>query len=159
VRIRYTYEARSYGQAAPRWQDATPQRLRWYGGAFDLQKRYLGPLTTRTLAKGSTDALDKLLELVLPPFSLLAAGSAAVWVWGFLLRRNRSRRGFGADTLRLALAVLFPVAGLAAARAPARCYRALLAGPVYVAWRLLLVIRSRIGYRRVSWVRTRRSGS
>jgi cellulose synthase/poly-beta-1,6-N-acetylglucosamine synthase-like glycosyltransferase len=159
VRIQYAHAARSYGQAAPRWEDATPQRLRWYGGAFELQKRYLTPLLHKTLIGRSLDALDKLLELLLPPFTFLVSGSLGIWCWTLARRKHGAQQSIATDTLRLALAAVFPMIALAGARAPVRCYRALLAGPLYVAWRIFLVMRARLGYRHVTWVRTKRSGA
>lgn len=157
VRIHYAPNARSFGQAAAAWKDATPQRLRWYGGAFDLQRRYLPRLTRQVVATGSPDALDKLLELALLPFSLLAAGSVLLWAWELALPGGRRRLRASPGAVLSVLAALFPALGLLAARAPARSFRALLVGPAYVAWRVWLAVWSRLGYRRLTWVRTRRT--
>lgn len=159
VRICYAPDAISRGQAAVRWRDATPQRMRWYGGAFDMQRRYL-PILWRLARHGNGDALDKLLELALPPFSLLALGAAVLLLLQLLL----SLLGpwppallFTSVALVL-LAFLFPFAGLIATAAPAAAYRAMLAGPVYVLWRAGISLWVRLRYRSVAWVRTRRAG-
>ncbi len=49
VKIRYTPDAVSYGQAAGSWKDATSQRARWYAGASTLRKKYLGALCRQEL--------------------------------------------------------------------------------------------------------------
>lgn len=159
IRIRYTPDAISYGQAAARWKDATPQRLRWYGGAFDLQRRYL-PKLWKLAWHGNWDGLDKLLELSLPSFSLLALGATLLFLvqlalsvlttWPLALTAMSS--------LSLLMAVLFPFFGLILTDAPARSYRALLVGPFYVLWRVGIGVWVRLRYRSVSWVRTRRTG-
>lgn len=159
VRIRYTPNAASFGQAVTGWRDATPQRMRWYGGAFDMQRRYV-PILWKLVRRGNSDALDKLLELALPPFSLLALGSGVLFLVELLL----ARAGAWPPTLfcftgaLILLAFLYPFLGLLATRAPALAYRTMLAGPFYILWRAWLSLWVRVRYRSVSWVRTRRTG-
>jgi len=160
VRIRFAPAAVSVGQAVARWGDATPQRLRWYGGAFELQRRYLRPLASLVWRRRSLDALDKLLELALPPFSqlalaavlLLIAQGALVWLGGQSVLWAALSAGL------VGLAVIFPFLGLAATGAPRPAYRALLAGPFYILWRVWISLRVRLRPRSVAWVRTRRTG-
>lgn len=158
IRIRYTPDAVSLGQAVAAWKDATPQRLRWYGGAFDLQRRYLRVLWSLTWRQRNWDALDKLVELALPPFSLLALGSAAVLMLqmgGTLLSGQPSPLLWGSAALFF-LTALFPFLGLVATQAPRQAYRALLVGPFYVLWRVWIGLWVRLRYRTLSWSRTRR---
>lgn len=158
VRIHYAPDAFSLGQAVTRWKDATPQRLRWYGGAFDLQRRYLRVLWSLTWRQRDWDALDKFLELALPPFSLLALGSVTLIVLQFvgaLLSGQPSSLFWGSATV-LFLAVLYPFLGLIATRAPRRAYQAMLIGPFYVLWRVWIGLWVRLRYRTISWSRTRR---
>jgi cellulose synthase/poly-beta-1,6-N-acetylglucosamine synthase-like glycosyltransferase len=158
VRIRFAPEALSYGQAAARWKDATPQRLRWYGGAFDLQRRYL-PTLARLAARGKWDALDKFLELALPPFSLLALGSVALFLVQALLALVVDWPAWllAASGVLVLLAVAYPFMGLVATHAPGRSYRAMLVGPFYVLWRVWIGLWVRLRYRSLAWVRTRRA--
>ncbi|MCB0256669.1 MAG: glycosyltransferase family 2 protein [Anaerolineae bacterium] len=160
VRVRFAPAAISYGQAAARWKDATPQRLRWYGGAFDLQRRYL-PTLWRLAWRGNWDALDKFLELALPPFSMLALGSAALFLLQILLALVIDWPIWLLVTsgLLVLAAIAYPFLGLVATGAPARSYRAMLTGPFYVIWRVGIGIWVRLRYRSLSWVRTRRSES
>lgn len=157
VRIHFAPEACSYGQAAASWEDATPQRLRWYGGAFDLQRRYV-PTLWKLAMRGNRDALDKLLELVLPPFSMLALGAVVVFVGQALLAFgfDRPMRVAAASGLLVLLAAAYPFLGLALTDGPARSYAALLVGPLYAVWRVGIGIWVRLRYRSLSWVRTRR---
>jgi hypothetical protein len=108
----------------------------------------------------SLDALDKLLELALPPFSLLALGSVLLLViQGMLAWFGRQSMTGVAFSVALALvAACFPFAGLAATGAPRAAYRALLAGPVYILWRAWISLRVRLRPRSIAWVRTRRTG-
>jgi cellulose synthase/poly-beta-1,6-N-acetylglucosamine synthase-like glycosyltransferase len=159
VRIRFAPDAVSVGQAVARWNDATPQRLRWYGGAFDLQRRYLRALASLVWRQRNLDAFDKLLELTLPPFSLLALGSVLLLaVQGLLAWLGGQPILWAAISAGLVgLAVLFPFLGLAATGAPRPAYRALLAGPVYILWRVWISLRVRLRPRSITWIRTRRT--
>ncbi len=148
-RIDYTSDAVSYGQSTAGWQAATPQRMRWYGGAFALQARYLPALVRRTLRRGDADALDKVLELALPSFSQLAVAAPVLW----LVQRLAGRRGTGALWLTIAI-WLFPVKGLLLEGAPLATYRALLVGPFYVLWRVWIALRVRLIGQGIAWVRT-----
>jgi cellulose synthase/poly-beta-1,6-N-acetylglucosamine synthase-like glycosyltransferase len=158
VRIRFVPEACSYGQAAASWEDATPQRLRWYGGAFDLQRRYV-PILWRLSMHGNPDALDKLLELVLPPFSMLVLGTVFLFLVQALLALGLDwpTAWPAVSGLLVLLAAAYPFLGLVLTDAPARSYAALLVGPLYAVWRVWIGVWVRLRYRRLSWVRTRRA--
>jgi cellulose synthase/poly-beta-1,6-N-acetylglucosamine synthase-like glycosyltransferase len=180
VRVHFASEAISLGQATSRWRDATGQRLRWTGGASQLRKRYLRRLLATAWRQRNLDALDRALELALPPFSWLclmplglallqlALGAAGGlvgafhegvwWAQGLVALRDGTQRTLSASVFLAATAFVYPFIGLLAERAPLRNLAiALIYGPVYAAWRvwLVLVVRSRQG--RVQWIRTRRA--
>ncbi len=157
VRVRFVPEAISVGQATARWRDATGQRLRWYGGAFELQKRYLGPLLASVWKNRSLDALDHALELSLPPFSALSVLAGGLVIFQTVLGMHRVSSSFALSALLAIMAFVYPFWGLLAERAPWRSFCALIYGPIYAAWRvwLGLVVRARRG--RVPWIRTRRA--
>ena len=67
IRIGFAPDAISSGQAAPGWKDATSQRVRWYGGVFQIQKEFGTRLLHLWLRKGNWAAFDQALELWLPP--------------------------------------------------------------------------------------------
>lgn len=148
-RIAFAAAAVSYGQAITDWRSATPQRMRWYGGAFALQKRYFLPLAVRSICRFDADAFDKLLELTLPPFSIIAALAPIIAILRMFTKERPVVGGalWGAGWL-------FPLVGLLLERAPASSYRALLIGPLYVLWRLWIGVRVRLRRTPVAWVRT-----
>ena len=155
VKVTYVPEAISLGQAAPSWRDASKQRLRWYGGGIEIQKRYALKLLQMGLRRLNPAALDQAIELLLPPFSLLALLSAlvvsvqAVWpLVGFL--------PFAGSALIFCLWGAFPIIGLVLEGAPTSAYCSLLLSPVYLVWRVVLGVRARLKGGRVEWVRTRR---
>jgi len=157
VRVRFVPEAISMGQAAVRWREATGQRLRWYGGAFDLQKRYLGLLLMSAWRNRSLSALDRVFELVLPAFSSLSMLAVGLVIWQIVLGPHRDWTSFAASVCLLVMALLYPVLGLLAERAPRQSFYALVYGPAYAAWRVWLGIVARIRRGRIPWIRTRRA--
>jgi cellulose synthase/poly-beta-1,6-N-acetylglucosamine synthase-like glycosyltransferase len=157
VRVHYAPDAVSSGQAVSRWSDATGQRLRWYGGGFELQKRYLAPLLATVWSRRSMAALDLVLELSLPSFSTLAMLAVGLALMQFVLLVIGVQTPLMLGIILAAAAFVFPLLGLLAERAPWHCYRAMLLGPAYVAWRVWLGLAVRIRGGRVPWTRTRRA--
>ncbi len=159
IRATYAADAVSAGQATAAWKDAGTQRLRWYGGVFELQRRYVRPLLAAALRDRNLTALDLALDLLLPPFSmltLLSAGATAAAGVSAALGLAPPALFAAAGGLML-LAVAFPFAGLAAERAPASAYRALLHGPAYALWRVWIGLKVALRRGNVPWIRTRRA--
>ena len=156
IRVGYVPEAASLGQAAPGWREASTQRLRWYGGVFEIQKKFALTLLRLGLRKRDWAELDQAVELLLPPFSVLALLSVCVagiqWMWSSL----RPLFPLPVSVGFVLAWVLFPFLGLWIDRAPTPAYQALLCGPFYLVWRLWLGFQARIRGKRVRWVRTRR---
>ena len=159
VRVVYEPDAVSAGQATTMWKDATPQRLRWYGGVVEIQKQYLRPLLAAALRKRNAAAFDLALDLLLPPFSTLAVLAAMTTLLSAVLTLQGLIPRFlffGAVSLT-ASAVAFPFVGLVAERAPRSAFRALIRGPVYALWRVWVGARALLLRGNLSWVRTRRT--
>jgi cellulose synthase/poly-beta-1,6-N-acetylglucosamine synthase-like glycosyltransferase len=159
VRVVFASNAVSAGQATARWKDATSQRLRWYGGVFELQKRYLLQLIIVAFRRANATALDLALELLLPSFSTLTILAViAALATGALVAFGLAPWGmFGAAVGLTLFAVAFPFIGLATEGAPASTYRALLYGPAYVLWRFWIGVKATSRRGNVQWVRTRRA--
>jgi len=157
VRVRFVPQAVSVGQATARWSDATGQRLRWYGGAFDLQKRYLGSLLASAWRNRSLDAFDSALELSLPPFSVLSVLAVGLVIFQAVLGTFRVSSSFAVSAFLAVVAFAYPFWGLLAERAPWQSFRALIYGPAYAAWRVWLGLMVRVRRGRVPWIRTRRA--
>jgi cellulose synthase/poly-beta-1,6-N-acetylglucosamine synthase-like glycosyltransferase len=157
VRLRYVPQAVSMGQATARWSDATGQRLRWYGGAFEMQKRYLGPLLGAAWRHRSLDALDSAFELIVPPFSVLCVLAVGLVALESILRAVGVWSPLIPSVLLAAFAFAFPFLGLLAERAPRSAFRALISGPFYALWRIWVGVTVRLRRGRVPWIRTRRA--
>jgi 1,2-diacylglycerol 3-beta-glucosyltransferase len=159
VRVQFAPQAVSSGEAVALWRDADPQRLRWYGGVFEMQRQYVGPLLAAALRRRDMAALDLALELLLPPFSMLVLMSVAVALAGGALTLVRATAWsvFAVGLVLTAAAALFPFLGLLLEGAPARTLRALAYGPFYAVWRVGISVRVGLKRGNVTWVRTRRN--
>lgn len=156
IPVRYTPEAVSCGQAAPSWRTASQQRLRWYGGFLQIQKRFAWPLLRQGLRRRDWAALDQAVELLLPPISVLAAFSLAVAVVQGLWPSLGPLLPFPASAAMALAWIAFPFLGLAIDRAPGAAFRSLFYAPFYLIWRLWIGLWARIRGRGVRWIRTRR---
>lgn len=154
-RVAYVPEAKSYGQAAPGWQTASRQRLRWYGGAAEIRRRYAPLLLREGILRRNWAALDLGVELLLPSFSwlalltvLLLGGMALAPLSGWLPLWAIAALAFSWG--------LFPFLGLWISGAPAKLYLALALGPGYVLWRIWIGLLALLRGKKVAWVRTQR---
>lgn len=160
VRAHYVPEARSYGQAASGWRQAEPQRLRWYHGVVQMQRRLAARMLAGAVRSRSMAVLDGALELLAPSYTFLLALSIAnlgltvglTWLEPGAL----GLIGTGGAGLICAGWALYPVLGLIIDRAPAWAFRALLMGPAYLVWRLWISILVYLRGDQIVWVRTRR---
>ena len=142
--------------AAPRTQNE-----RWEGGRIDLTRQYVPRLVRSAAtrhARRRFTKLDTAVDLVLPPFSVLVAATAASTA--IALGGARSGRlgrvivGIGiANVVAQAVHVL---SALWMVRAPAAVYRALATAPSAVAWKVALWARG-FGRTDDSWIRTTRN--
>lgn len=157
VRIGYVPGAESHGQAAGGWQQASRQRARWEGGFLDLRRRLPVRLLAAAVRQRRLDLLDRAVELLLPPFSLLTLLSVCL-----LFIQTFWRRSFFSLPRPAMAAVVagwgaFPFIGLWLDGAPAPLYRRLAFGPLFLLWRVGVTLTTLWRRDRVRWVRTPRS--
>jgi hypothetical protein len=152
-RIEFVADA-SVSSAMPTSGSASrQQQARWEQGKLQVIGRWAPRLILSGLARGDLRRVHAGLECLVPPQSLIAAGSLGSTLGALLLGRRR--------LLVLALATLvgqltFVLAGLRLVRAPASVYRALLTAPVLIATKLAIYGRLLRGRGPDSWVRTER---
>lgn len=157
VRVTYVPDARSSGEAARRWHDATTQRMRWVGGGQGIARAFASRFLSAWLHRPRRELLDQFFELVLPPFTLSLALSfvLVLLVWAF--PGTQPLLGIAPSLGVLFLWIMFPVFGLLIAHAPTQNYKALWMGPVYVIWRIFVTVKARLTANSIQWVRTKRS--
>lgn len=161
IHARYIPQAISLGEAASSWKQAEPQRLRWYRGLIDMQRRLASRLIGRAVRLRSLALLDGAIELLMPSYSSLAAVALAnlilVVAFGVWLPLDvRTPLGALGSALLLIAWIAYPFLGLIVDRAPGWAYKALLLGPIYLVWRLWISVLVRIRGDRTEWIRTLR---
>ena len=130
------------------------QRARWEGGRILMRRQWAGPLVRRVL-RGQLRLLEPLLDLLALPLAseagllalALAVGLAAhlSWLWIYAL-------------LGFAGVLLYVFASALLSPEPGQTLRALTFAPVYMAWKLIMIPRTRAAARRDAvWVRTGRN--
>lgn len=157
VKPRFAAAAQVFGPVASEAADSVRQRERWEGGRFHAMRTWL-PRLAVAAAGGRLDLLDVLLDLAVPPLSLLggllvagaacatalvAAGAIPPW----------AAAGWVAAACGLAA---YLVVGLVAAGATARDWLALLAVPGLVAVKATAYARILTGFDPARWERTGR---
>lgn len=154
-RVAYVPGAKSYGQAAPDWQIAGRQRLRWYGGAGEIRRHLMPLLLKEGIKRRNWAALDLGVELLLPSFSWLALLTVIVLLMMALYPCPTLFSLWSMVGMTLAW-VLFPFLGLWLSGAPSKLYLALCLGPVYMIWRIWIGLWALVRGKKVTWVRTQR---
>ena len=141
---------------------ATTQNERWELGRLQLARRYLPKLVRRAVRPGPhgrAAPIDAALDQLVPPLSVLAAGTAALLTTTSLIHR---RSGMGRAGLTLASAsalglVFHVLGGLRLADVPRSTYAALALAPRLVVWKVLLWLKVWLRPDEVSWTRTARN--
>jgi len=131
---------------------ADVQQRRWEGGKVHIVKTYLRPLLDYAARKPSAAAIDAILDLMVPPqsvlFLLLAAGMALAALagpaWLALLAACAAAAAFCIIT------------GLVLQRAPLQVWLFLAALPLFLAWKIPLYLKLLAQKGEHAWQRTPR---
>lgn len=164
VKVGFAAGARVEGEMPATFEAARSQHDRWEQGRIDLARRFVPGLVrdaVRGGPAGRTAALDATLDTVVPPLSLLVTASAG---WGCVAVVRHlvhptaaSRRDLLTAAATLAAETAYVLSALRMVRAPASTYRALLAAPRMVAWKLVQWTRILVRPRTDGWIRTARN--
>src|SRR5262249_14952368 len=146
-----------YTVMEPSMATARDQELRWEGGRLALARQHLGPLLREAWRRRSWTCVDAAIDLVTPPFALLAGGTAAVTALASLAWfRGGPALPALLGGLALAAQAFYVFAGCALARVPLRAYGALFVyGPLYAAAKVGYCLQIAFGRSR-GWVPTPR---
>lgn len=131
------------------------QQTRWEGGRRSIHAAMLRRAAAALLRRPSRMLLDGVLDLLVPPLSmvlLMAVMAIALAVWS----------GSASGWFSLASLVVFGIAvlsGLLQNRASWAVYARLAAAPLFVAWKIMLLIRIRNAAAPSTWQRTPRAPS
>lgn len=153
IRVHYNPDARVTSELAVRREQAQVQQQRWEGGKVDIVKRYLPRLLGKAVASRKWLYIDALLDILVPPLSVLvlllvAVGGLALFVhlvWALVI---------GGCAAALALCV---VSGPLLTRAPWRVWLYLFAAPLFVAWKVPMYVKLLLNKTPIAWQRTPRN--
>jgi 1,2-diacylglycerol 3-beta-glucosyltransferase len=129
------------------------QQARWENGKLQLARGWSPRLISAGLARADLVRLHAGIECLVPPQSLIAAGSLGSGLAGLLLG---SRRLIWLSIVTLGAQVAFVLGGLRLLRAPAAVYRALVIAPALILRKVALYAGLLVGRGPTSWVRTER---
>lgn len=161
VGVRFVPGAQVFGQMTTSAQAASVQRARWEGGRWELIRRLSGPLLREGLRSRDAALLDAAMDLLVPPFTILAGISGLAAAAGLLLAALRPAAfvvGVASGLAAvLAAESLYVLTALALVRAPARIYLRLVFAPLFVAWKIGVYLRLAAGRGGAAvWTRTER---
>jgi len=156
TRVAFDSDARIFAEIPNTFEESATQRTRWDLGKFQIRNKYL-PRLLRAAASGlRLNCLDRALELIIPPYSIL-------WVLSFALFALAAAVSWGTiDALFLvwagviAASILYVLLGLVVARAGWRIYRNLLYAPFFILWRVKIIMQGYFSKAADSWVKTER---
>ncbi|GMV92728.1 MAG: hypothetical protein AMXMBFR82_25060 [Candidatus Hydrogenedentota bacterium] len=131
---------------------AEPQRRRWESGRIDTVKTYVPALAKALLKRPRWRYLDAILELLVPPLSLLVLLQVLFLLAAAVLRPSWAPFFLGTTTAT----VFYVVAGLYKMRAPAEVWRGLLLAPLFLAWKIPFYLRLVRSRKPGGWERTQR---
>jgi cellulose synthase/poly-beta-1,6-N-acetylglucosamine synthase-like glycosyltransferase len=131
---------------------AEPQRRRWESGRLDTVKTYVPKLLKAFARRPRWRYLDAILELLVPPLSLLVLMQVAVLLFSLVVRPAWAP--FFIATV--GATVFYVVAGLYKMRAPTGVWRGLLLAPLFLAWKIPFYLRLARSEKPGGWERTQR---
>ena len=157
IRVWYADEAEVRADMVATEQASRSQRQRWEGGRLHFARQNGAPLLLQALRERSPLLLDLAADVLTPPLGYFGLGAGVLaliaivaWTWA----------GVANVVLLLAcvpLAVLLVhlARGVSLSGLGARAWLDLAAAPVYVLWKISLLLRRRAGASG-AWVRTKR---
>nr|WP_274622294.1 exopolysaccharide biosynthesis GT2 family glycosyltransferase EpsU [Myxococcus fulvus] len=158
-RVHYAWEAEVQGEMVSAEKQSRSQRQRWEGGRAQMRKLHGWPLLSDALKQRSGLLLDLSMDVLVPPLSqlvLAAVGSAVVaavlvWLSGGTAVWASAVAGFALMSLGAYVLRGWWVSGVGP-----RGLLDLAWAPVYVVWKVGLMLRGPGAEKRGEWVRTER---
>ena len=135
-------------------RQANAQRRRWEFGRFQVARRYVPALVQAMRTKGISPYIGALMELIVPPLSVLVLLEGGCLALSFLVHPFWTVL-FAVFIVMTALHVAL---GLHYCRMPARIWLSLAAAPVFLFWKLGVYAGLVISHGQKGWVRTQRDG-
>lgn len=165
-RVYFAADATVWAEMPGTLQGSHTQNVRWEQGRFQLARQYVPQLLKAAIGNQAPNVparyllFDSIMEHLIPPFSLLTGLTVVYWVlaWLPLLAVGTWSLLFLA-TLLLLGQVGYILGGLILARTPVRTFLALVYTPVFVWWKIRLLLRVATRVEKQGWVRTARDSA
>ncbi len=160
-RVHYVWEAEVQGEMVSGEKQSRSQRQRWEGGRAQMRKLHGWPLLKEGLRKRDGTLLDLAMDVLVPPLSqlVLAAVGCAVLVGALALwAREPMPWALGVAGFSVASLGAYVLRGWWVSGVGARGLLDLAWAPVYVVWKVWLMLRGPGAEKRGEWVRTTREG-
>lgn len=152
-RVAFMAEARVHGHMPATFAAARDQQRRWEGGRLYLLRRYARPLVVASFRQGNLSPAVALIELALPPLSLLGVSGVAT---AALAAAFASEAAAIAGGLALAGLAAYVVIGLLGSGLAPKTYLALAHAPRFILWKLWLYLGELYRRSEPAWTRTLR---
>jgi 1,2-diacylglycerol 3-beta-glucosyltransferase len=158
-RVEYAGEAQVFGQMVSTESASRSQRRRWEGGRWALARQHAPRLLGEGLKRRSLLLLDLAADILVPPLTYvaLAVGVGSAAAAGWYLLGSGAWWALAPWAAAMAGLLTYIIRGVWLARVGPRVVLDLLWAPVYMAWKLVLALRSSPS-KNPEWVRTTREG-
>lgn len=130
---------------------AEKQRLRWEGGRFGLMRKYV-PLFLCRIFNGQLGLIPPLVELAIPPLSLLVVLTAVLLGVSIVAFAEST---FWVLVIMAALCI-YVVSAQLQRGLDIKCWGYLMTAPLFVAWKLCIYMKMLFNGKVLSWGRTTR---
>ncbi len=165
-RVAFAPDATVWAEMPATLRSAQTQNIRWEQGRLQLARHYVpvllqAALTPNQFGRPLSRSLlfDSIMEHIIPPFSVVMGLSVTYWLLAWLCTM------FWGATPLLVLATLlllgqlvYIAAGLILAGTPPQTYLALLYAPIFIFWKMQLILGLMTRSEKQGWVRTARDG-
>jgi len=141
IKVEFVSGAQVAGQMVSNSSDSDTQRRRWEGGRFDLIKEWCPKLLEKFKKERKFAQIDGIMELLIPPFSILIVIGFAGLLISLVMPFNDGR--IFASVVKsswLISCIIFVgyiIGGMVLIKADMFLYKRLLFAPIYVFWKML----------------------
>jgi cellulose synthase/poly-beta-1,6-N-acetylglucosamine synthase-like glycosyltransferase len=154
VRVEFLNHTAVFGEMPETSSAASSQRARWEGGRMLMRRLWARPLLLEVL-RGRLRMVEPLLDLLAFPLATEGALLLFALVLGVVAHLHWLAAYACAG---VAILVAYVVVAALLGPEPAQTLLALAAAPAYLAWKLILIPRTRLASREgAAWVRTQRN--
>jgi len=151
--VQFVPEASVYGDMPATFKAARSQQVRWEAGRLALVRSYSTKLLSQAVLTRDISLACTLIELLLPPLSLLVVLELVITALAFQLGQGMQ---FAIAGLCLAGLLTYIAGGVKFAGLKPRSYLGLAYAPVYILWKAGLYVREFVRRTDSRWVRTAR---